>query len=138
MKLFQVIIISISIFFITLSSNSDTNMPSPKWLEDERKSYVKYKFRYTQYMGFWLKKEEKNSHKSAVYYMLDNAQNGKIVAWYSSSRLVSGKVRVIQSYPISSGYCRMYQSYIRFKNKYDHMTNNACKLIGSNSWFFYK
>ena len=138
MKLFRVIIISISIFFITLSSYSDTKMPSPEWLEDERKSYVKYKFRYTQYMGFWLKKQEKNLHKSAVYFALDNARNGKIVSWYSKTRLVSGKVRVIHSYPISAGYCRTYQSYIRYKGKYDHITNNACKLIGSSLWFFYK
>ena len=138
MKLFRVIIISISFLLLNNIGNAGSTMPRPELIEDDRKSFTKYKFRYTQYMGFWLKKQEKNLHKSAVYFALDNARNGKIVSWYSKTRLVSGKVRVIHSYPISAGYCRTYQSYIRYKGKYDHITNNACKLIGSSLWFFYK
>ena len=138
MKLFQAIIISISILLATTAVKASSTMPSPTWLEDDRKSFVKYNFRYTQYMGLRLTKDEKNLHKSAVFYMLQNAGNGKIVSWYSKTRLVGGKVRVIQSYPISAGYCRMYQTYIRYKSKYEQMTNNACKYIGSSRWFFYK
>lgn len=137
MRLFKVIIISISLLLITGAGNAE-EMPYPKWLEDDRKSFVQYKFRYTQFMHMRLKKTEKNLHKSAVFFMLDNAPNGEIVSWYSDSRLVSGKVRVIQSYPISSGYCRVYQAYIIKNSKQKHMTNNACKYIGSSRWFFYK
>ena len=76
MKLFQAIIISISILLATTNVKASSTMPSPTWLEDDRKSFVKYNFRYTQYMGLRLTKDEKNLHKSAVFYMLQNAGNG--------------------------------------------------------------
>ena len=138
MKLFRVIIILISFLLLNNVVHAGSTMPRPELIEDDRKSFTKYKFRYTQYMGFWLKKQEKNLHKSAVYFALDNARNGKIVSWYSKTRLVSGKVRVIHSYPISGGYCRTYQAYIKVNGKERHMTNNACKYIGTPSWSFYK
>ena len=70
--------------------------------------------------------------------MLDNAPNGKIVSWYSKKRLAGGKVRVIQSYEISGGFCRTYQSFIKVKSKSKHYTNHACKYIGNPNWLFYK
>ena len=70
--------------------------------------------------------------------MLNNAQNGKIVSWYGDKRLVNGKVRVIHSSPISGGYCRTYQAYIKVNGTERHMTNNACKKNWSPSWSFYK
>ena len=85
-----------------------------------------------------LRKEEKKMHESAVFFMLDNAHNGEVVSWYSKKRLAAGKVRVIHSYPISGGFCRTYQAYIKVNGKERHMTNNACKYIGTPSWSFYK
>ena len=95
-------------------------------------------FRRTQFLRFSLTKQEKTMHQSAVFFMLQDVPNGKIVSWYSKKRLAAGKVRVIHSYPISGGYCRTYQAYIKVNGKERHMTNNACKYIGSPSWSFYK
>ena len=90
-------------------------------------------------MRFSLNKEEKKMHQSAVFFMLNDVPNGKIVSWYSKKRLANGKVRVIHSYPISGGYCRTYQAYIKLNGKERHMTNNACKYIGADqTWVFYK
>jgi surface antigen len=97
-----------------------------------------YLFRKTQFMRFRLNDTEKKLHESAVFFALTNAENGKIVSWYSKKRLANGKVRVIHSYPISGGYCRTYQAYIKLNGKERHTTNNACKYIGSPSWSFYK
>jgi surface antigen len=114
-------------------------MPSPMWLGDDIKySYTGYLFRMTQYMMFTLNREEKKMHESAVFFALNNAENGKIVSWYSKERLAAGKVRVIHSYPISGGYCRTYQAYIKINGKARHMTNNACKKISIRRWSFYK
>tara|TARA_B100000513_G_C11860762_1_gene172658 strand:- start:45 stop:470 length:426 start_codon:yes stop_codon:yes gene_type:complete len=115
------------------------NMPMPKLLGDDLKySMPAFLWRRTQFMRFRLNKEEKKMHQSAVFFMLNDVPNGKIVSWYSKKRLANGKVRVIHSYPISGGYCRTYQAYIKVKGKERHMTNNACKYIGSPSWSFYK
>ena len=114
-------------------------MPSPIFFGDDIKySMPAFLWRQTQFLRFRLKKDEKKMHKSAVFFMLQSAGNGEIVSWYSEKRLASGKVRVIHSYPISGGYCRTYQAYIKLNGAERHMTNNACKYIGSLGWSFYK
>ena len=149
MKSYKVIIALISLLVLSegalAGSNKpiDTNgtiggMPTPKLLGDDLKySMPAFLWRHTQFMKFRLNKEEKSMHQSAVFFMLQDVPNGKIVSWYSKKRLANGKVRVIHSYPISGGYCRTYQAYIKINGKERHMTNNACKYIGSPSWSFY-
>ena len=149
MKLFKVIIVLSSLLFSTIAlagskTPGDTkgtigDMPEPQWLGDDLKySMPAYLFRKTQFMRFRLNGTEKKLHESAVFFALTNVENGKIVSWYSKERLANGKVRIIHSYPISGGYCRTYQAYIKVNGKERHMTNNACKYIGTPSWSFYK
>ena len=151
MKLFKVIIVLISLF--TTSAYAADVSKTPKDLEVQMNGpmpipsiidggvmyeIMRFAWRRTQFMNFRLKKDEKQLHKSAVYFMLENAPNGKIVSWYSKKRLANGKVRVIHSYPVSGGYCRTYQSYIKIRNKEKHMTNIACKEDWMPGWRFYK
>ena len=149
MKLFKVITVLISLLLsgTAIAGNktpADTKgfigkMPEPKWLGDDLKySAPAFLFRATQFLRFSLKREEKKMHESAVFFALSNTNNGQIVSWYSKKRLAGGKVRVIHSYPISGGYCRTYQAYIKVNGKERHTTNNACKLINTPSWSFYK
>ena len=147
MKLFKVITVLISLLLTTSAlagkeTPGDANghigkMPPPIWMGEDY-GMPAFLFRATQYLRFSLKREEKKMHESAVFFALTNAENGKIVSWYSKKRLAAGKVRVIHSYPISGGYCRTYQAYIKVNGKERHMTNNACKYIGTASWSFYK
>jgi hypothetical protein len=148
MRLFKVIIVLSSILWGTALAGSNTpgdtrgtigDMPEPRWLgSDVKYSMTAYLFRHTQFLRFRLNKTEKKLHESAVFFALTNAENGKIVSWYSKERLANGKVRVIHSYPISGGYCRTYQAYIKLNGKERHMTNNACRRITGVSWTFYK
>ena len=149
MKLFKVITVLISLLVSSEALAGSNNlketqghigdMPAPEWLGDDLKySMPAFLFRRTQFMRFSLNRTEKKMHESAVFFALTNTQNGNIVSWYSKKRLAAGKVRVINSYPISGGYCRTYQAYIKLNGKERHMTNNACKYIGSPSWSFYK
>ena len=149
MRLYKVIIVLSSLFLSGMAFAGSNmpgehqgtigEMPEPRWLGDDLKySMPAYLFRKTQFMRFRLNDTEKKLHESAVFFALTNAENGKIVSWYSKKRLANGKVRVIHSYPISGGYCRTYQAYIKLNGKERHTTNNACKYIGSPSWSFYK
>ena len=149
MKLLKVITILTSLIIATpvVAGNTPKDeingtlleMPAPLFFGDDLKySMPAFLWRQTQFLRFRLKKEEKKMHKSAVFFMLENVANGEIVSWYSDKRLANGKVRVIHSYPISGGYCRTYQAYIKLNGAERHMTNNACKYIGSPSWSFYK
>ena len=151
MKLFKVIIVLISLFTVSAYAADSSKtpreidvdikgaMPLPDLLDgDLLYNVMRFGWRHTQFMRFKLKKDEKQLHKSAVYFMLENAPNGKIVSWYSKERLANGKVRVVQSYPVSGGHCRTYQSYIKIRNKEKHMTNIACKEDWMPGWRFYK
>ena len=120
-------------------SGSLLEMPTPIFFgSDAKYSMPAYVWRRTQFMRFSLKKEEKQMHQSAVFFMLNNAKNGEIVSWYSKERLANGKVRVIHSYPTGAGLCRTYQAYIKLNGTERHMTNNACKKNWSIGWAFYK
>ena len=146
--MFKVIIVLSSLLVAEAMAGNDRpgdakgtigDMPPPILLGDDLKySMPAFLFRHTQFMRFRLNSTEKKLHESAVFFALTNAENGKIVSWYSKKRLANGKVRIIHSYPISGGYCRTYQAYIKLNGKERHMTNNACKYIGSPSWSFYK
>ena len=124
--------------------NSETSgtlleMPTPIYFADDAKySMGNFFFSRSQFLRFSLRKDEKQMHESAVFFMLDNAKNGEIVSWYSKERLVNGKVRVIHSYPTGSGVCRTYQAYIKVNGTERHMTNNACKKRWNITWVFYK
>ena len=151
MKLLTVIIILLnSLLLFNTQSFADSKkpnetegaiieMPAPVFFGDELKySMTQFLWRSTQFMRFRLNKKEKKMHQSAVFFMLGNAPNGEIVSWYSNKRYANGHVRVIRSYPISGGYCRTYQAYIKVNGTERHMTNNACKKNWSPSWSFYK
>jgi hypothetical protein len=149
MRSFKVITVLISLLLAT-PALADKNtpgehkghigdMPPPIWLGNDIKySMPAFLFRRTQFLRFSLNRAEKKMHESAVFFALTSTQNGKIVSWYSKERLAAGKVRVIHSYPISGGYCRTYQAYIKVNGKERHMTNNACRRITGVSWTFYK
>ncbi len=150
MRLFQVITVLISLLFAQAHANEwskvpneldDTleTMPYPSFFtNDIRYSIMMFGWRNTQFMSLKLNKKEKKLHKSAVFFALENAENGKIVSWYSKDRLSNGKVRVVHSYPVGAGICRTYQAWIKIKASDKHTTNIACKEDGFESWRFYK
>ena len=130
--MFKVIIVLISLFTVSAYAADSSKtpkeidvdikgaMPLPDLLDgDLLYNVMRFGWRHTQFMRFKLKKDE-------------------IVSWYSKERLSNGKVRVVHSYPVSGGYCRSYQSYIKIGNKEKHMTNIACKEDWMPGWRFYK
>ena len=138
MKLFKVIIILSSLLLTANCANSNsyvketqglfTKFPEPVSLgENQLWSAPGMMWNHIQYLRFTLNDDEKKMHQSAVYHALNNAENGQITSWHSRERLAQGKVRVIHSFPISNGHCRVYQSYIELNGTARHFTNNACK-----------
>ena len=139
MRLFRAIIILSSIFLLSNCSatggayvketqGSFLKFPEPVTLgEHQLWSAPGMLWSHIQYLRFSLNDEEKKMHQSAVYHALNNADNGEITGWHSRDRLAQGKVRVIHSFPISGGRCRVYQSFIELNGTSRHWTNNACK-----------
>lgn len=147
MKSYPVIIILTSFFLLVgctttkspdLAETKGSFMPTPERLDDRYTNTVPgFLWNGIQYMRFSLNQKEKDQHKEAVYFALNNLPNGKIVSWYSQDRQVMGRVRVIHSYPKSTRVCRVYQAYIKVNTKSRHFMNNACSRLGSG-WVFLK
>lgn len=150
MRLFRVIIILSSLLLLQNCASRGvqtvketqglfSSFPEPVTLgEHQLWSAPGMLWSHIQYLRFSLNDEEKKLHQSAVYHSLNNAENGAITQWHSKKRLAQGKVRVIQSFPTSDGYCRVYQSFIQLNGTSRHFTNNACKRFGGAGWVFLK
>jgi len=92
-----------------------------------------------QYVGFvyLLSKEDKLQHRATVKFVLENLPDMKIATWYNKKKKkVMGKVRVVESLPISGGYCRYYQVLIQVKKKARTAVYQACKYMGSPDWSY--
>ena len=153
MKLYKAIIVLTSLILLTNCTANNVqkvtvtpketngalaNMPYPAMLgEGEIWSAPGMLWNGVQYLRFNLNKKEKQQHQQAVYHSLNNAHIGEITAWYSKDRMANGKIRVVEQYPTSDGYCRVYQSYIQLNGAQRHMTNKACKRL-TLPWVFLK
>jgi len=95
-------------------------------------------FNGRQFAGFFYSFgfEDIQMHKKTVYYALNESRDGELVHWKSSKADLSGKVRVVWSYPTSDGLCRIYQIYITKESTTNYFTNKACKHGWNNNWSF--
>ena len=149
MRLFRVIIILSSLLLlqncasrgvqtVKETQGSFINLPQPTSLgEHQLWSAPGMLWSRIQYLKFTLNDDEKKMHQSAVYHALNNAETGASTQWHSRERLAQGKVRIIQTFPTSEGYCRVYQAYIQLNGTARHFTNNACKRF-TGQWVFLK
>lgn len=71
--------------------------------------------------------------EQAVFFALDNSNEGEVIEWFGDNS--SGKVSVVMSYPMGSGYCRVIFSQINYKNKSRDFKETACRN-GSVDWKF--
>jgi surface antigen len=80
--------------------------------------------------------EDKQQQQEAVFYALNNADNGEVVEWFNVKNNTQGKVKPVQTYPQGSGYCRTLFSAISVKNKSRTFTETACIEGGHEGWRF--
>ena len=122
----------------TPSEGFITKMPKPNFSR-EGKSWTGDLWNGIQYVGFvyLLSKEDKLQHQATVKFVLENSPDMKIATWYNKKKKKAmGKVRVVESFPISSGYCRYYQVLIQVKKKARTAVYQACKRIGGVDWSY--
>ena len=85
-------------------------------------------------LKFNLNQKEIDLHTKAIHVALNNTRNGEIVSWHNGERLSSGDVRVVSTYYKKTGYCRIFQSYIKLNGAEKHTTKNVCRV--NNVWQF--
>ena len=149
MKLFHIIALINLLFLANCSPNSlwlpeikpvetpsegfITKMPKPgfskRWIGQASDGWTGL-----QYVGFAyrLSKEDRLLHRATVRFVLDELPDMKISTWYSRKEKAMGKVRGVQSFPRSAGYCRYYQVLIQVKKKAGTAVYQACKSMNYN------
>jgi len=113
-----------------------TKMPKPPLYNNDNLGSVGFLWSRRQYIGASLSYEDKQKHRAAVYNTLDNLSDLKISSWFNMDKKLMGAIRVLQSHPISGGYCRYYQVVIQQKKKIRNKVIQGCKYIGSEGWSF--
>ena len=142
MRLFQVILLISSIFFLDLNFNHSKSVEKFKWpkaiFTKENLGSTNVVWNGTQYVGFQysLSRVDKQKHQAAVYNALENLPDLEVSKWFNKKKKIMGAVRVLASEPISAGYCRYYQVVIQKKKKIKHQVFQACKRIFSLDWSF--
>lgn len=85
---------------------------------------------------FSLTKQDQIKQMQAVFFALDNAEEGQVVSWVNGKNDTFGLVKVVSSYPHGSGYCRVIFTQISKKGKVRDFSETACKDVAYNGWQF--
>lgn len=91
---------------------------------------------YFKWSTHRMDKHDRKRQEQAVFFALNNLQNGEVTNWYNGDTGASGKVRVAMSYPQGSGYCRVLHSEIYYNGKARNFQETACINAVDNSWRF--
>ena len=116
--------------YISNSVNSSANNSY-----QPNKSYVNVVTNFFKWEMYKLPYEDQVKQEQAVFYALDNSEEGEVIEWYSNENNSSGKVSIVMSYPQGSGYCRVLFSQINYKDKLRDFKETACRN-GSTTWSF--
>jgi surface antigen len=83
-----------------------------------------------------LTNEDREKQDQAVYFALDNLEEGKVVAWHNMKSDTHGFVKVVASYPHGGGYCRVVFTQIKKKDKIRDFKETACRDVAYQGWQF--
>lgn len=80
--------------------------------------------------------EDQQKQNQAVFFALDNLEEGKVVAWHNMKQDTHGFVKIMMSYPHGSGYCRVVFTQIKKKSKIRDFKETACRDVAYQGWQF--
>ena len=107
-----------------ITSGSVTSSTNSKYLETSTSvATVVNLFRWGLHK---LPKEDQLKQEQAVFYALDNLEEGQVTRWYNAKNGSQGAVKVSMTYPAGSGFCRVILSQITYKNKTRDFKETAC------------
>jgi len=98
-------------------------------------SYISVVSNFAKWKSYKLPAEDQLLQEQAVFFALDNLQEGDITEWIGKENASHGKVSVVMTYPMGGGFCRVLLSQINYKQKVRSFKETACKN-GSSKWKF--
>jgi|TARA_B100001248_G_scaffold131188_1_gene98456 surface antigen len=90
-------------------------------------------FKWTYHM---MEPYDREQQQHAIFFALNNLQNGETTRWYNGNTGAKGAVQVAMTYPQGSGYCRVLMSQIYYKGKQRDFKETACINSVDNTWRF--
>lgn len=91
---------------------------------------------YVKWSSNRMSAYDQKQQEQAVFFALNNLQNGEETNWYNGNTGAKGRVRIIMTYPRGSGYCRVIQSQISYNGKSRDFKEEACINAVENTWRF--
>jgi len=121
---------------ITSYSDSHSTTSSVQSTYQPNNNYVGLIVNFTKWHWYRLPEEDQRAQEQAMYFALDNVDNGDSTSWYNNDTGTNGTVMVVSTYPQGSGYCRVVISRLTYKNKIRDFKETACKETGHLGWRF--
>jgi surface antigen len=117
-------------------NTTDTTTSSVQSTYQPANGYVGIVVNLTKWHWYRLPAEDRMKQEQAVYFALDNVENGDGTSWYNNNTGSNGEVIVVSTYPMGSGYCRVMLSKLNYKGKLRHFKETACRETGHEGWRF--
>ena len=117
-------------------STSHSTISSVQSAYQPANSYVGIIANFTQWQWYRLPDGDRKSQEQAMFFALDNVDNGHSSSWYNNETGTNGTVMVVSTYPMGSGYCRVVLSRLNYKGKMRDFKETACKESGHEKWRF--
>jgi len=117
-------------------NTTDTTTSSVQSTYQPNNGYVGVVVNLTKWHWYRLPAEDRLKQEQAVYFALDNVENGDGTSWYNNNTGSNGEVIIVSTYPMGSGYCRVVLSKLNYKGKLRHFKETACKESGHDGWRF--
>ena len=146
MKLRNGILSSLLISFLTVGcsstndvktySTSHSTISSVQSTYQPADSYVGIIANFTQWQWYRLPTKDRVAQEQAMFFALENVDNGASTSWYNNETGTNGTVMVVSTYPMGSGYCRVVLSRLNYKGKMRDFKETACKESGHEKWRF--
>ena len=83
-----------------------------------------------------LSKADMKKQDQAVFFALNNLEEGKVASWHNIEKDTHGYVKIVASYPHGSGYCRVVFTQIQKKGNARDFKETACKDVSYRGWQF--
>ena len=60
----------------------------------------------TKWHWYRLPTQDRMKQERALFFALDNSENGQTTSWYNNTTGTNGVVQILSTFPQGSGYCR--------------------------------
>ena len=115
---------------------SDSTIASVESTYSPSSGYVGILTNLTKWHWYRLPAEDRMKQEQAIFFALNMLENGQESSWYNNKTGTNGKVVVLSTYPMGSGYCRTIASTLYYKGKIRNFKEDACKETGHKGWRF--